>query len=40
MSHLLETKMSGELAGKYHSLSNMSKEEQQELIDGHYLFKV
>ena len=40
MSELLETKMPDGLSGKYHSLANMSKSEQQELIDAHFLFKV
>lgn len=29
----------GELAGKYHPLTGMSKEVQQQLIDDHFLFK-
>ncbi len=32
--------MPDKFSGKYHSLSKMTKEEQQDLIDQHYLFKV
>jgi arginine kinase len=33
------SKMTGELAGKYHPLSGMDKVTQQQLIDDHFLFK-
>ena len=33
------TKLTGELAGKYYPLKGMSKEDQQKLIDDHFLFK-
>lgn len=38
MSAIL-TSLTGELKGEYKPLVNMSKEEQQKLIDSHYLFK-
>jgi hypothetical protein len=31
--------MTGELSGKYYSLQSMSKEDQQQLINDHFLFK-
>ena len=33
------SKFDGELAGKYYSLGNMTKAEERQLIDDHFLFK-